>query len=407
MPKITVKVNNRWRLAESVAKATVTAGKPGPLPNSPPTLVDKTTNAQGKAEFDVKDLADGKYKFTIIPKDSWIGDVGPNVASGSVPERIFRILELDVEIRAGVIVSARVAKNYDSNGSVAVAGGAELRVTLQPVWMKSPAHSSRGKGIDMIVVHHTDCNRQIALDTFMSEKGPHYMIDTDGQVLKLVQESQAAWHAGPSYWAGRQSVNANSIGIEIVNIHDPYSEAQYKSLLNLLDALLAANPGVDRWNIVGHSDISLGDDGVLGRKSGDPGSKFEWVRVEQKGWGLLEGASVLSPDAYGGFFSQVRAGSLRQGDNDTARRWGGEVRKDGDGLKISGQPVKELQQDLQTIGYYVGTPDGGFGLKTFAAVRAIKEHFFAGGRGTDRPDGAVDSAAALLIKSVVALHPGT
>ena len=297
MAKITVKVNNRWQLVETVSQATVIAGKPGPLPTSDPTLVERKTNVQGKAEFDVKELPDGKYKFTITPKDSWVGDVGPGVASGHAPDRIYRILELDVEMRSGSVVSARVAKNYDSNGSVAVVGGKELRVTLQPVWMKSPAHSAPGKAIDMIVIHHTDCNRQVALDTFMSEKGPHYTIDTDGQILKLVQETQAAWNAGPSYWAGRESVNADSIGIEIVNIHDPYSEAQYNSVLALVGALLSANTGIDKWDVVGHSDISLGDDGVLGRKSGDPGSKFEWKRIEQKGWSLQQAATALSPDA--------------------------------------------------------------------------------------------------------------
>lgn len=403
MSKITVKVNSRLRLHEQVPQAKVIFEKAITTPQpGPPFLLMKITNAAGKAEFDPKDLPDGKYTLTILPKENWNAPVGPDVASGHPPSRIYRVLPINVEVKAGVILSAKVASGWELNGTVTLVAGKELQTTVQPVWMQSTAHKNRSSSIDMIVVHHTDCNRQIAIDTFMSEKGPHYMIDKDGQILKFVQDSQEAWHAGPSSWAGHTSLNSRSIGIEIVNTKpEPYTEAQYNSLLGLLDRLLKANSGIDPWNIVGHSDVSLGDDGALGRKSTDPGWKFEWSRVEQKSWGLLQAASPGSLDIYGGFFSVFSTGMLQQGDNDAAHRWGGKHVTD---AGVTGKPVRELQDDLKSIGYFVGTPDGGYGHKTMRAISMLQEHFFAGGRGTPAKLGQVDVLTAQLIKSVASVH---
>jgi N-acetyl-anhydromuramyl-L-alanine amidase AmpD len=403
MSKIAVKVSNRLRPHENVSQVKVIFEKPVGAPQSgPPFFVMKTTNAAGKAEFDPKDLPDGKYVLQILPKENWNGPVGPDVVSGHPPKRVFRVLPINVEVRAGVILSAKVASGWELNGTVTLISGKELRTTVQPVWMQSPAHESRSSTIDMIVVHHTDCNRDIALDTFMSEKGPHYMIDKDGQILKLVQESQAAWHAGVAKWAGHDNVKSRSIGIEIVNTKpEPYTEAQYTSLLELLDRLLKANSGIDPWNIVGHSDVGVNHDGSLGRKSTDPGWKFEWNRVEQKGWGLLQGAGPWPLDIYGGFFSVFGTAMLQQNDNDAARRWGGKHVTD---PGVSGTPVRELQDDLTAIGYFVGTPDGGYGHKTTQAISILQEHFFAGGRGAPAKLGNVDILTAQLIKSIVSVH---
>jgi N-acetyl-anhydromuramyl-L-alanine amidase AmpD len=249
----------------------------------------------------------------------------------------------------------------------------------------------------MVVVHHTACNTTIAVNTFLAEKGPHYMIDTDGQVVKWVQDFLAAWHAGEARWAGMNNVNAHSIGIEIVHSAGTFSEAQYNALLDLLGRLTAAFQSIDKWNIVGHGDIGTNAGGVLGRKSGDPGLSFQWSRLEARRFGLLMAAGPPAPDIYGGFFQASPSGFLRRGDNDSRHHFGGVTYKD---LKTN--PVIELQQDLKDVGYSVGTPDGDFGEKTHHAVLAFQEHFFAGGRSTKKPDGKVDFATAALIKSVAA-----
>src|ERR1041384_4191934 len=63
-------------------------------------------------------------------------------------------------------------------------------------------------------------------------------------------------------------------------------------------------------------------------------------------------------------------GSLRQSDNDKSRRFGGAAQP-----KMKGNPVIELQNDLTSIGYYLGNPDGDFGAKTHYAVYMFQEHF--------------------------------
>jgi N-acetyl-anhydromuramyl-L-alanine amidase AmpD len=164
----------------------------------------------------------------------------------------------------------------------------------------------------------------------------------------------------------------------------------------LLERITSAFSTIDRWNIVGHSDIGTAADGRLGRKSGDPGLQFQWARLENRGFGLLPSPGFLDLSMYGGFFQSFPNGSLRLGDNDNSHRFGGATHKE-----IPGSPVRELQTDLVTIGYSVGNPDGDFGEKAHHAVLVFQEHFFAGGRGPT-PGGKVDLQTAVLIKSVMA-----
>ncbi len=104
----------------------------------------------------------------------------------------------------------------------------------------------------------------------------------------------------------------------------------------------------------------------------------------------------IAPTIYASFFVSFPNESLRSGDNDTRRRFGGLPR-----TAIVGDPIRELQTDLLTIGYATGGADGDFGEKTQRAVEMLQEHFFAGGRGHKSPDGRVDRQTAQLIKAVV------
>jgi N-acetyl-anhydromuramyl-L-alanine amidase AmpD len=250
----------------------------------------------------------------------------------------------------------------------------------------------------MIIVHHTGGDRiQGALHEFLTgtrRVSAHYVIDTDGQIVKMVQDTRRASHAGGAQWLGLKALNDRSVGIEIVNGTAQYAEAQYTTLLDLLNRLLSAHSTIDRRKIIGHSDIATDGAGVLGRKSGDPGLRFQWVRLEGQLLGMLPRVGPIRPDIYGGFFLHNPTGAFRNGDLDSRRRFGGQVRND-----VTGTPINELQSDLQTIGYSVGQPDGEFGNRTRAAVRIFQEHFFAGGRGPT-PTGQVDRLTADMIKMV-------
>ena len=59
--------------------------------------------------------------------------------------------------------------------------------------------------------------------------------------------------------------------------------------------------------------------------------------------------------------------TLQRGDNDASHTWGGKQR-----AGTGGQPVRELQQALLSIGAMSAAPDGDFAGKTFDAVRRLQ-----------------------------------
>ncbi|MGH8251132.1 MAG: 1,6-anhydro-N-acetylmuramyl-L-alanine amidase AmpD [Steroidobacteraceae bacterium] len=102
----------------------------------------------------------------------------------------------------------------------------------------------------------------------------HVLVARDGSLTQYVPFGLRAWHAGRSYWRGREACNDFSIGVELEGSDDePYDDRQYRSLAMLVTALQRSYPALaDGW-IAGHSDISPG------RKT-DPGPAFDWQRLE-------------------------------------------------------------------------------------------------------------------------------
>ncbi len=386
-----VRVENRLMTSDRIRNAAVSIDD---------TPIAGNTNAYGVVRLDTTGLADGTHTLRVTAPHTTTDVAGPAMTwAGAVPERVFRSLEVAITTRRGRVTGATIAAGNTRNGSVTLAGSPRVIIRLQPVWMRTPNNRPRGGvGIDLIVVHHTG-GPQIgpALNWFMNSSSnatAHYLIDTDGQVVKLVQENLAAFHVGgASYWTGRTNVTGNSIGIEVVHRSGPYPEAQYGSLLDLLESLLRAYPTIARHRIVGHSDVATaaGGRGVLGRKSGDPGTTFQWSRLEARNMslGIHQMAGPPAPDLYGGFFQVVPGGAFRSGDNDGTRRFGGARRP-----AVTGNPVEAIQRDLHAIGYSVGTPNGDYGARTEAAVRMLQEHFHE--RGLLR-SGRVDQRTAQLI----------
>jgi AmpD protein len=101
----------------------------------------------------------------------------------------------------------------------------------------------------------------------------HFFIRRDGSLIQFVPCHLRAWHAGASNWDGRERCNDFSIGIELEGSDDtPFSEAQYATLVPLVNALRATYP---IRAVVGHSDIAPG------RKT-DPGPLFAWQRLDAR-----------------------------------------------------------------------------------------------------------------------------
>ena len=148
----------------------------------------------------------------------------------------------------------------------------------------SPNFDARDSGITMVVLHYTGMrDAESAIQRLRDPEARvscHYLVAEDGQILRMVDEEQRAWHAGLSYWRGVHGVNSCSVGIEIVNPghefgYRPFTEQQMAALLPLV-ADIVGRHGVVPANVVGHSDVAPA------RKQ-DPGELFDWGRLARHG----------------------------------------------------------------------------------------------------------------------------
>ena len=78
---------------------------------------------------------------------------------------------------------------------------------MKSIGRPSPNFNARGGApIDMLVLHYTGLESAQAALTRLCDPAAkvsaHYTIDSDGTVYAHVAESDRAWHAGVSCWAG-------------------------------------------------------------------------------------------------------------------------------------------------------------------------------------------------------------
>ncbi len=161
-------------------------------------------------------------------------------------------------------------------------------MTLKIVEHPSPNSAERtAQPVDILVLHYTELPLRESLDILSDDKregrvSAHYVLDLDGTVYRLVPEDRTAWHAGQSWWRGREALNATSIGIEIVNLHGDrhdYPPQQIAALIELCTGILARHPQIEPRNVVGHSDIAP-------QRKVDPGRRFPWKTLAAAGIGL-------------------------------------------------------------------------------------------------------------------------
>ena len=139
------------------------------------------------------------------------------------------------------------------------------------------------KQVQFIILHYTGMKNEKAtinkLTNVQSQVASHYLINRSGKIINLVPDLYIAWHAGISSWKTLNSLNKNSIGIEITNPghqlgYKKFSKKQINSLINLSKFLIEKYK-INKRNILGHSDIAPD------RKK-DPGEKFPWEYLAKK-----------------------------------------------------------------------------------------------------------------------------
>ena len=154
----------------------------------------------------------------------------------------------------------------------------------------SPNFNSKkrtSKQIKFIIFHYTGMKKESdainKLIEIQSEVSCHYLIKNNGEIVKMVPDLYIAWHAGESSWKNYNSLNLNSIGIEITNPGHEYGYKKFtkKQIISLLklSRFLIKKYKINPKNILGHSDIA-----VLRKK--DPGEKFPWEYLSKNRIGL-------------------------------------------------------------------------------------------------------------------------
>ncbi len=190
------------------------------------------------------------------------------------------------------------------------------------------------------------------------------MVDERGHITQLVAETQRAWHAGASHWAGETDINSASIGIEIQN---PGHEHGYPDFppkqMQAIAALcrdIAQRRGVPPERVLAHSDVAPG------RKI-DPGEKFDWAYLAEQGVGHW-----LTPAPF-----DSEAKYILEGD---------------------AQARAETLELLRAYGYGIDNPgrDDWFAV----LVRTFQMHF-----RPERPDGRLDAGTLDMLRRLVAALP--
>lgn len=151
----------------------------------------------------------------------------------------------------------------------------------------SPNHDRRTLPVDMLLLHYTGMKTgREALERMRDPQAAvsaHYLVEEDGRIFQLVEETRRAYHAGVSNWRGQTDTNSRSIGIEIVNPghewgYRGFSEPQIKAVIDLSQQILSRHK-IPARHVLGHSDVAP-------ERKCDPGELFPWERLAQNDVGI-------------------------------------------------------------------------------------------------------------------------
>jgi N-acetylmuramoyl-L-alanine amidase len=146
----------------------------------------------------------------------------------------------------------------------------------------SPNFDPRTEKIQYVILHFTEMLFQEALERLCDEKSKisaHYLIKEDGKIFQIVEDQNVAWHAGKSFWMGKEKLNESSIGIELDNLgNKEFSQQQMNSCIELCK-ILSKKYNIPRPNFIGHSDVAP-------ERKIDPGIFFDWQLMQDNGFGI-------------------------------------------------------------------------------------------------------------------------
>jgi len=160
--------------------------------------------------------------------------------------------------------------------------------------------SSRAR---FLVLHYTVSDRPSSIKILTEQAvSAHYLLTDEPKptIYNLVDETNAAWHAGNSSWKNFTQLNNSSIGIEIVNpgwqdtpngrVYAPFPQYQIDALIPLVRDIVTRHH-ITPDNVLGHSDIAP-------LRKQDPGPMFPWKQLADAGlvtWPDATRVAVVTP----------------------------------------------------------------------------------------------------------------
>jgi N-acetylmuramoyl-L-alanine amidase len=160
--------------------------------------------------------------------------------------------------------------------------------------------SSRAR---FLVLHYTVSDRPASIKILTEQQvSAHYLLTDEPKptIYNLVDETNAAWHAGNSSWKNFTQLNNSSIGIEIVNpgwqdtpngrVYAPFPQYQIDALIPLVRDIVTRHH-ITPDNVLGHSDIAP-------LRKQDPGPMFPWKQLADAGlvaWPDATRVAVVTP----------------------------------------------------------------------------------------------------------------
>lgn len=236
---------------------------------------------------------------------------------------------------------------------------------------------AKNERVRFLVLHYTatDDAESLRLLT-QGDVSAHYLVKTHPEslhgkpiVLQLVPESQRAWHAGVSYWQGRNSLNDTSIGIEIVNKGFtermlrrewyPYNESQIE-LIERLTKDIVERYNIEPANVVAHSDIAP-------LRKSDPGPLFPWKRLATQGVGAWPDDATVAKYMNGRNKNDKASVAIIQ---QALARYGYQIPQSGEWDDETRQVIKAFQMHFRAQDFS-GIPD----VETEAIALALVEKY--------------------------------
>jgi hypothetical protein len=123
-------VRNKYMPNEGVSDATVEIDPPE-RGAAGPTLLSGVTNRWGTANLDTRALPNGRHLLRVTPAHTTADAVGPNTAAmPNPPARIYRSIDMQIELRGGIVSGLNIFPQQRINGTARTGGDPRVIVGL-------------------------------------------------------------------------------------------------------------------------------------------------------------------------------------------------------------------------------------------------------------------------------------